>query len=156
MFLPLCGHVQVCHKEGAHDANRRTDPFHCFLDAAPHLARDATTTTHGKNLSFQTNTPCKYWALSHATIYGLRCAEVRIGLYLLVDSLSKPPARHGRQLTRDTENHQLTHPQDLDLHNCRLPASITLHRLHIFTQPLPTLKILTMPQDVRQCHAQKL
>jgi len=45
------------------------------------------------------------------------------GLHLLMNSFSKPPTSHGRKLAWHAQNNQLAHPQDLDLHNGRLPVS---------------------------------
>ena len=48
-------------------------------------------------------------------------------VHLQLYRFSEPPACHGRQLARHAQNHQLPHPQDLDLHNGWLPENMTEH-----------------------------
>lgn len=49
-----------------------------------------------------------------------------MGLHLLMNSFTKPPASHGCEFARHAQDNQLAHPQDLDLHNGGLPVSIRL------------------------------
>ena len=54
------------------------------------------------------------------------CAARRLQIsrtHLLIDGRSQPAPGHGGQLSRHTEDHNLSNPQNLDLHDGRLPAA---------------------------------
>ena len=52
-------------------------------------------------------------------------AQHRWATHLVVHGLAQPPARHGGELPRDRQDHELAQPEDAEVHDGWLPAAQT-------------------------------